>query len=345
MISLDTNQVLHKTPDGALLRMLHKVAEQTGHDLVLPEMVVEEYLAHYRHDVQVAAKKARDAIDHLRRLFPSWHGQAPSFRSVDEMAETSRRNQLEEIFRIHPTPDGTRQEALLREAQRRPPAKTSWENPGSGARDVVVWLTALDACHTSGAKTYFVTANSSDFGNEGSLRPELVQDLNDRLGGNAHLFHYCPDIPTLMRELGIENARPPEDSGIGSATPVRMAIEAALTDGEVFFEFMQAIPDLGLKFVGAFEGVQDLRFERLQDKVEAYRIGESVWACARGRWAAWKDFSVVWKPEFVPSAQGRSVRVDFTVNATVVMQLDQDGAIIAAEVTDRSRLVTAVEPT
>ncbi len=87
MISLDTNQVLHKTPDGALLRMLHKVAEQTGHDLVLPEMVVEEYLAHYRRDIQDAAKQARDAIDRLRRLFPSWPGQAPSFGSVDEMAE------------------------------------------------------------------------------------------------------------------------------------------------------------------------------------------------------------------------------------------------------------------
>lgn len=343
MISLDTNQVLHKTPDGALLRMLHKVAEQTGHDLVLPEMVIEEYLAHYRRDVQVAAKKARDAIDRLRRLFPSWPGQAPSFGSVDEMAEKSRRDQLEKIFRTHPTPSGTWQEAMLREARRRPPAKTSWENPGSGARDVAVWLTAVDACRTSGAKTYFVTANSSDFGNEGSLRPELVQDLDDRLGDNANLFHYCPDIPTLMSELGIENARRPEDSSIGSAVPVRMAIEAALTDNQVFFEFMQGIPDLTFKFVGAFEGVQDLRFERLQDKVEAYRIGESVWACARGRWAGWKDFSVVWKPEFVPSAQGRSVRVDFTVNATVVMQLDQDGTIVAAEVTDRSRLVIVEE--
>jgi len=48
--------------------MLQKVAEQTDHDLVLPEMVVEEYLAHYRRDVEDAIKKARDAIDDLRRL-------------------------------------------------------------------------------------------------------------------------------------------------------------------------------------------------------------------------------------------------------------------------------------
>jgi hypothetical protein len=228
---------------------------------------------------------------------------------------------------------------LLREARRRPPAKTSWDNPGNGARDVAVWLTAVDACQASGVKTYFVTKNSSDFGDDGSLRAELVQDLDDLLGENAHLFCYCTDIPTLMGELGIENARRPDDSSIGSAAPVRMAIEAALTHDQVFLEFMQGIPDSTFKFVGAFEGVQDLRFERLQDKVEAYRIGESVWACARGRWAGSKDLSVVWKPEFVPSARSRQVCVNFTVKATVVMQLNQDGEIVAAEIADRSPLV------
>jgi hypothetical protein len=71
------------------------------HDLVLPEMVVEEYLAHYRHEVEVEVKKARDAIDNQRRLYPSWRGQAPPFGSVDEMAEEDRRNQLGQIFRTH----------------------------------------------------------------------------------------------------------------------------------------------------------------------------------------------------------------------------------------------------
>ena len=59
VILLDTNQLLGKSPDAPVLRMLKKVAEQAGHDLVLPEMVAEEYLAHYRHDVEDAAEKAR----------------------------------------------------------------------------------------------------------------------------------------------------------------------------------------------------------------------------------------------------------------------------------------------
>jgi hypothetical protein len=119
--------------------MLQKVAEQTDHELMLPEMVVEEYLSHYRRDVEVATKKAKDAFNDLRRQYPSWRGLAPSFGNVAEEAEGSRRDELEQIFRIHPTPAGAWQEALIREARRRPPAKTSWDGPGSGARDVVIW--------------------------------------------------------------------------------------------------------------------------------------------------------------------------------------------------------------
>jgi hypothetical protein len=148
----------------------------------------------------------------------------------------------------------------------------------------------------------------------------------------------------LLDHLGIEHMQAPDDGSFGQADPVRKAVEAALTDGQAFFEFMPGIPNSFAKFVGAFEGVQGLRFECRQGKVEAYQIGGSAWACARGKWAGWKDFTVAWKPEFVPSSPPRSVRVDFTVSATVVMQLDQDGgAVVDAEVTDRSRLVIVEE--
>jgi PIN domain len=202
VISLDTNQVLGQAPDGALIRMLQKVAGHTGHELVMPEIVVEEYLAHYRQEVEVAAKKARDAISDLRRLVPSWYSGASSFGSVAEMAEKTRRDQLAQIFRIHPTPAEAWREALFREARRRPPAKTSWEKPGSGARDVAIWLTAVDACRASGVETHFVTANSSDFGKEGSLRPELAQDLDDHLGKDAAKFRYCSEIPNAAGSSG-----------------------------------------------------------------------------------------------------------------------------------------------
>ena len=157
MIVLDTNQLFGKSPDGVVLRMVQKVAEQTGHDLVLPEVVVEEYLAHYQHEIEQAVKRVRDGIDDLHRLIPSWAGETAFLRSVEKFAEKTRRDKLAQLFRVHPTPKDAWREALFREAHRRPPAKTSWEKgkPGSGARDVAIWLTTLDACLSSQEETYF----------------------------------------------------------------------------------------------------------------------------------------------------------------------------------------------
>ena len=340
MIVLDTNQLLGKSPDGVVLRLLQKVAVETGHDLVLPEVVAEEYMAHYQHEIRQALKGVRDGIDDLHRLIPSWTGETAFLREVETFAEKSCRDKLAQLFRIHPTPKDAWREALFREAHRRPPAKTSWEKgkPGSGARDAAIWLTTLDACLGSRVETYFVTTNSSDFGKGGSLRPELAQELNDRLGQDA-LFCYCSGISDLMSQLGIEAVPPPADDMIGSADAVQAAVETALTDDQVDFEFVAAIPNLALKFAGAFKGVRDLRFDGRKDKVQAYRIGEDIWACARGAWEGWNECSVFWRPELVPAAQARSVRLNFKVNATVVMQLDAEGTIVAAEVTDRSRLV------
>ena len=104
----------------------------------------------------------------------------------------------------------------------------------------MIWLTVVDACRSSGAETYFVTANSSDFGKDGSLSPELVQDLGDQLGKHADLLRYCADIPVLMEQLGIEHVRPPDDGIIAGPAQVRKAVEEALADSQTFFEFMLA---------------------------------------------------------------------------------------------------------
>jgi PIN domain len=341
VITLDTNQLRGKGPDGALLHMLQKVAQQTGHELVLPEMVVEEYVAHYRHEVELAVKLVRDGVDELRRLIPRWSGEAAFVRAVEEDAERIRRDELGKLFRTHPTPSDAWREALVRESSRRPPAKTGWEEgkPGGGARDVVIWLTILDACQSSRQETYFVSRNSSDFGKDGSLRPELARELHDRLGQDAHLLQYCADVPMLMSRLGIENVPAPDAAAIGSAHSVLEAVGTALSGDDVPFEFLSGASYSVLNFVAGFKGAQDVRFRRLQGKVEAYRIDRDIWACARGSWEASANLWVLWKPELGPKTTGQNVRVDFTVTATVVMQLDHDGAIIAAEVTDRNRLV------
>ena len=201
--------------------------------------------------------------------------------------------------------------------------------------------TVLDACKASGGEMHFVTANSSDFGKQGLLRLELIEELEGHLGKDTSRFRYHGNIQPLLDHLGIEHGRTPDNDSIGQADPVRKAIEAVLDEGQAYFEFIPGIANSIAKFVGAWEGIRDLRFDHIEGKPMAYQIGGTTWASARGKWAGWKEFMVAWKPEFVPSSLPRPTRVDFTVSATVVMQLGADGSIEDAEVTDRSRLVVA----
>ena len=75
-----------------------------------------------------------------------------------------------------------------------------------------------------------------------------------------------------------------------------------------------------------------------KDKVEAYRIGEDIWGAhaARGKAGTSARSS---GDRTDPRAEARRVRLNFKVNATVIMQLDAEGTIVAAEETDRSLLV------
>jgi len=339
VILLDTNQLLGKPPGAPLLRMLKKAAEDTCHEVVLPEMVLEEYLAHYRHDVGEAAHAARKGIRDLQRLVARWPGNADTLRSLEDSAEQGRRTEITDMFRIHPVPSGAWREAMVREARRQPPAKTSWEQPGSGARDVAVWLAVLDACAASTGQAYFVSDNSSDFGRGGALRPELAHEAQQRLGAQAGKLTYCPDIPALMSHLGTAGAQVPSQNEIAGASLVTAAVAAALAEDGAQFELMSGIPNATLKVVGNFSQPRDIEFERLTAETEAFQVSTDTWAFARGLWRGRTSAWVFWKPELVPgSSAGKNIDISFTVGVTVIMQLDATRAVTSADVTDRGRI-------
>jgi hypothetical protein len=339
VILLDTNQLLGKPPGAPLLRMLKKAAEDTSHEVVLPEMVLEEYLAHYRHEVGEAAQAARKGIRDLQRLVTRWPGNEDPLRSLEDSAELGRRAEITDMFRIHPVPAGAWREAMVREARRQPPAKTSWEQPGSGARDVAVWLAVLDACAASTGRAYFVSANSSDFGKGDVLRPELAHEAQQKLGAQVGMLTYCPDIPALMSHLGTTSAQIPGQDEIAGASLVTAAVTAALAEDSAQFELMSGIPNVALKVVGDFSQPRDIEFERLTAKTQAFQVSTDTWAFARGLWRGHTSAWVFWKPELVPgSAAGKNIDVSFTVEATVIMQLDATLAVTSADVTDRGRI-------
>ena len=333
MIILDTNQLERsQPPDGPLIAMLQALGKQTGHQLWLPELVFEEHLAHYRRDVEGASARCQTAESDLIRLIPDLHRQEQLLPDVDRAVE-DRSQRLQRVFQIRPTPDEAAREALLREARRKPPAKTSQDGQGSGARDVAIWLTAISACEESAEHIYFVATDINAFGKE-SLKPELVEELQLRLGVDANMFHYCYGLDVLLSQLATGPSEDVSFDAVVNDVRVRAAVASSLFDHAVTAQLISSaglLPGVGIVSV-IIPGLSIQAINKPTDTVHSYRVGETTWASARPSWLATRRFMVEsssWDDRY-------AVELTFTITTTVIMQINDVGNIVNAEVTGRS---------
>lgn len=331
MIILDTNQLERaQPPDGPLIAMLQTLGTQTGHHLLLPELVLEEHLAHYRRGVETATARRQEAESDLIRLIPNICYQEQPPPNVDN-AVRDRTARLKQVFQIVPTPDTAAHEALLREARRMPPAKTSHDGPGSGARDAAIWLTAVDACRASAEATYFVAADNNAFG-KGDLKPQLIEELKQQLGTGVGLFHYCSGLDVLLDGLATLHREAPSLTVIAADIRVRAAVASSLHGREVSSQLLHSAGLLQYGVVSHLPGQSLERLERPNDAVIAYRVGDSTWACARPSWRAIRRYLVDpgnWSDRY-------AVELSFGITTTVMVQMDREGNITSAQVTARS---------
>ena len=333
MIVLDTNQLERsQPPDGPLIAMLQALGKQAGHQLWLPELVFEEHLAHYRRDVEGASARCQTAESDLIRLIPDLHRQEQLLPDVDRAVE-DRSKRLQRVFQIRPTPDEAAREALLREARRKPPAKTSQDGQGSGARDVAIWLTAISACEESTEHTYFVATDINAFGKE-NLKPELVEELQFRLGVDANMFHYCYGLDVLLSQLATGPSEDVSFDAVVNDVRVRAAVASSLFDNAVTSQLISSaglLPGVGIVSV-IIPGLSIQAINKPADTVHAYCVGETTWASARPSWLATRRFMVEsssWDDRY-------AVELTFTITTTVMMQINDVGNIVNAEVTGRS---------
>jgi hypothetical protein len=333
VIILDTNQLERsQPPDGPLIAMLQALGRQTGHQLRLPELVFEEHLAHYRRDVEGASARSQKAESDLIKLIPDLHRQEQLLPDVDRAVE-DRSQRLQRVFQIRPTPDEAAREALLREARRKPPAKTSQEGQGSGARDVAIWLTAISACEESKENTYFVATDINAFGKE-NLKPELVEELELRLGTDANMFHYCYGLDVLLSQLAAGPGRDVSFDRVVNDVRVKAAVASSLFDHAVTSQLISSaglLPGVGT-VTAIIPGLSIQAINRPTDTVLAYRVGETTWASARPSWLATRRFMVEpgrWDDRY-------AVELTFSITTTAIMQINDAGNIVNAEVTGRS---------
>lgn len=254
--------------------LLRGLAAETGHQLALPQEVLAECLASYERDLAPLIE-AGD-VDRLLETVPSWLGRSAIAHGLDgaalpslASALTERREVLTERpstgFLILETPAGAADEGIAREKSRRPPATGS----GHEARDVVVWLTALEAAKSQRrSNVYFVSGDKTFRGDDPRrLRPELRGEAPPNL-------RFFPSVDALIDRLSC-GAEP--RVGVAASSEVLEAIEETAIHGasdpnhDLRRDLWDWAPD-GVRFSDIASATTSLVSER---SVSSRRCGET----------------------------------------------------------------------
>jgi hypothetical protein len=321
VIILDTNQLVsNRSLDTPAMNLLQAVAKATGHQLAVPGLVVDEFVARYEHSVKDAVDTAERALRAVRDLVPGAKVQVPPLPAPSAAAMDSGQR-LREIFQILPVPVGVASTALRREVVRQLPASTNWERPGFGARDAAIWLTALQA-GAGGEHVFFVSRDKAAFG-DGRLHTILEEEA--AAAGTS--LTYCTGIDELLEILAVKRElADDDDAGIAAASIVRAAVVNELSRPEVLFEILDRIPALP-RIGGTSSGDISLELNRAS-KSRAYFVNGRLWASGRMHWRVKKTFT-----RRDPSSRLIDEWVTrFQVSTALLVELDENKTVVDAQV-------------
>jgi hypothetical protein len=252
---LDTNVIFGWRSFGELDRLaLAIAADQIGQSIIVPELVVVEGAAHYRRELEAAIEEFDRAESHLTELFGLEYVHTEPQPDPDwPMAKW--RERLEEMCEVIPAHPSDAALALEREIHGYPPARERVpKKPGTGARDVAIWLGILRDHRERGEMGYFLTKNTKDFLDGDCLKPRLLKDLT----GLDHPLEVRLGIAGLLDGLGT------------SAHDVEVEPEAVTRDG--FTAIQHGLADTLIVPRAAFDSITAHRFRTAVTSGEALKV-------------------------------------------------------------------------
>lgn len=187
---LDTTELRRDwTLNGLTMRLLAYACREQFLDVCVPEVALEELIAHHGRAVEDALDGWRKANRTLRQLGlqpPGDEPSGPDYRGylVDRLLEHLG-------FALLPLPDTPHSELIARAVQRVPPFNAK----GTGYRDSLVWASVLQLVG-AGNDVVLVSADRA-FG-DGALVETLANEVS-RMGRRVDLVHDL--TPWLLRNL------------------------------------------------------------------------------------------------------------------------------------------------
>jgi hypothetical protein len=336
VIVLDTNMLDSANfPAGSLLTMLERLAAHHQRPLAVPEMVRIEHLAHHRRDVEEALKTARSALGTLNGAFGTDLGQPLIGLTADD-ATNLRSQAVAGRFTILPIPPGAAEEALVREANRRPPAERQWRDDkghrvkARGARDAVIWLTLLEAAKTAEGPIWFFSEDK-DFADKDDWHPSLRAEAAEVLGERAsHLQLVQGGFPALLKRLAAPaDMRDADVELLLRDAAVADAVRNMVAGPLLFFDLSSRLPrGSGVLTSSA---TTELAFDKRMDRPQAYKVDDVLWVTGRIQWAGHKEYTQIQGGDVITEVTATvpgvvlpswNASVDFTFTTTVILRLN-----------------------
>ena len=245
-VVLDANIIIAEGfGQSAAFSFLLSSSSAVGHTIDIPALVIEEVVASFKREIERETSQTEKGLGKIVRLLAK-PLQSP-IADLDIEDETilfhdRMKSKLDESdCAILDYPDTTHEELVKRAVARRRPFDTK----GSGYRDALVWESLLNLA-TSVSDPVVLLSADKDFGEEGKLCADLVDDLNSRgkRDTNVILIHSLSNfidtyiLPNLKTVTAFE--KNPTQALIALGVDVKESLKQSLLEEYVNREWKPA---------------------------------------------------------------------------------------------------------
>ncbi|MCX4421462.1 PIN domain-containing protein [Streptomyces mirabilis] len=289
MIILDSCVIRGMRLDGGEAAVLRAIMRTGRERIGAPWMAVEELAAQKALAYGEAHEAAMVA---LNRLQAKSHRPEPKLASPDpEGVRKLWRDKYRVLLEVLPTSETALREGMFREANVLPPARRKGEGekaPKIGARDVAIWLTAIEYARDNPDETvYFVSHNHTDFTKGGgaaypSPMDSDVEGLGDRFKHLTNLGDVLALVaPTVdMKEADVHTLL---ERNAGIIQEMALNLWGKLDVGLPF----EVVTSSGERTESTgwlkFKGGPNVRLVDVGE-FQAYQLGEEEYVVAFPRW-------------------------------------------------------------
>ena len=292
MIVFDTNAVRLLNPTGDKADLIRKL-RASGQEVGVPSMVLVELVAQQVLKYRDAYDTVANAVAKLREVVRDSLDEQEGPEFQPGAVESYWTEQYRDLFQVIETTPEMAMQALSREAHGLKPAKRNRNDQKgdtkTGARDVAIWLTLIDYMRKHPHdQVYFVTANTSDFGDGNTFPTPMDEDAKEVQGRLTLLNDWIDVVDKFTTKV---DATVDDEELLRSTRLVRTIQLEAKERMRNFFGAASWLPGVGVPRsepdTAAFlhEWVSPPMATLLSiDEISGHEIGDTVWYTANTTW-------------------------------------------------------------